>query len=145
MRATLQLLEFWALAFVTLGVAVVLLNIFYGLIGNDLTLHSIGKEAAIAATASLVEGASVWLVLAFIPAAGRALIVPALIVGLIYKLSHLEDWSRYDVLLLLGFQMAIGGFAVSLLIGHFATAFTILFVFAAALVIYGSFAKSFWD
>ena len=145
MHATLQFLEFWALAFVTLGAAVVLLSIFYGLIGNDLTLHSAGKEAAIAVSASLVEGASVWLVITFLPAAGRALIIPALIVGLIYKLSHLEDWSRYDVLLLLGFQMAIGGFAVSLLVGHFATAFTILVAFAAALVIYSSFAKSFWD
>lgn len=145
MHSTLQFLEFWALAFVTLGVAVVLLNIFYGLIGNDLTLHGIGKEAVIAGSASLVEGASVWLVITFVPAAGRALIVPALIVGLIYKLSHLEDWSRYDVLLLLGFQMAIGGFAVSLLRGHFATAVGIALIFAAVLIVFGSFVKSFWD
>jgi len=145
MHATLQLIGFWTLAFVTLASAVVLLNIFYGLIGNDLTLHSLGKEAVIAGSASLVEGASVWLVITFVPAAGRALIVPALIVGLIYKLSHLEDWSRYDVLLLLVFQIAIGGFAVSLLLGHFATAVGIALIFAAGLIVFGSIAKSFWD
>jgi hypothetical protein len=77
------------------------------LIGNDLTLRSLGQEAAMAGIASLVEGAGVWLVASFVPAAARALFVPALIVALIYKVSHLEDWSRYDVALFLAFQTVI--------------------------------------
>ena len=107
MHSALQLLLFWALAFMTLCMALILLNIFYGLIGNDLTLRSLGQEAAMAGIASLVEGAGVWLVASFVPAAARALFVPALIVALIYKVSHLEDWSRYDVALFLAFQTVI--------------------------------------
>jgi len=145
MHAALQLLGLWALAFVTLGLAVALLNLFSGLIGSDLALHPVKKEAAIAGIASLLEGVSLWLVITFVPTAVRALIVPALIVGLLYKVSHLQDWSRYDVLLLLAFQLAIGGFAVALLAGRFATAATILSVFTVAFFVLGIIWKYFLD
>jgi hypothetical protein len=142
MHAAIQLTLFWALAFVTLCSALVLLNIFDSIIGNDLVLHSLGKEAAIAGFASLVEGGCFWIVVSFVPAASRALIVPVLIVALIYKIGHLEDWSKFDVFMLLAFQVAICFFAASLFGGHFQTAVIILVVFAALLAVIAGFMKN---
>ncbi len=142
MHSAIQFLEFWALAFATLCAALVLLNVFDSLIGNGLVLRSAGKEAVIASIASLVEGAGVWLVVTFVPAASRALIVPAILVALIFKVSHLEDWSRYDVFMLLLFQIVVGFVGASLFAGHFGTAIIILAAFAAILTIIAGFAKS---
>jgi hypothetical protein len=142
MHVALQLLLFWGLAFVTLCMALTLLNIFYGLIGNDLTLRSLGQEAAIAGIASLVEGAGVWLVASFVPTAARALFVPALIVAFIYKVSHLVDWSRYDVALFLAFQTVIVCLGLSLFFGHFQVAIIIMAVFGGILALIASIAKS---
>lgn len=135
MQLALHLLIFWALAFVTLSVALVLLTIFFSLIEDDLTLQSVGKEAIIAVVASLIEGASVWVVVTFIPLGARALFIPALIVGLIYKVTHLEDWGRYEIILLLLFQLVVSAFGASLIFGQFAAAFGILFVFAVCLAV----------
>ena len=142
MRSAIQLIGFWALAFVTLSLALVLLNVYYGLIGNDLSLRSLGQEAAIASIASLVEGLSVWLVVSFMPTASRALLIPALIVAIIYKLGHLEDWSRYDILLFLMFQIVIGCSGAFLFFGHFQTVIVIIGVFGAFLAILGSIVRS---
>ena len=144
MHATLQLIVYWAVAFFTLGLAVFLLNIFFGIIGKDFELHGVGAEAAIAGLASLVEAASVLALLSLSSImATRALAIPALIVALIYKIAHLEDWDRFDVLMLLFFQIVIGCFGVSLAFGQFQTAFIILVGFAAVLAVIASFAKSF--
>ena len=142
MHPTIQLLVCWALAFVTLFVALGLLNIFDSAIGHDLSLHGIGKEAVIAGIASLVEGTSVWLVLTYVPSAGRALVVPALIVALIYKASHFEDWSKGDIVMLLVFQLALGLFAGYCIASQFKVAFIILIVFAGLLALIGSIARS---
>jgi hypothetical protein len=69
------------------------------------------------------------------------MVVPGLIVGLIYKLGHLEDWSKGDVFMLLAFQLAIGLFAAFLLGGEYQIAVIFLAVFAASLVVIASFAK----
>ena len=100
-----------------------------------------GQEAVIAGIASLVEGGSAWLVVKFVPAAARALIVPAIIVAIIYKLAHLTDWSRYDVFMLLLFQAVIVAVGGSLLVGQFQAAFVILLVFAFALALVAFFAR----
>jgi hypothetical protein len=142
MHATIQLVAYWAVAFLTLGLAIVLLNIYFGIISNDLELLSMGAEAAIAGVASLVEAASVWAVISYVPAATRALIVPVIIVALIYKITHLEDWERFDIFMLLFFQAVIGCFGVSLMCGHFQAAITILVGFAGVLFIIASFSKS---
>jgi len=134
-QSVLHLLIFWALAFLTLGIALLLLNIFFALIEEDLTLQSPGREALIAAVASLIEGASVWVVVTFIPLGARGLIIPALMVGLIYKVTHLEDWSRYEIISLLLFQLVIAAVGASLLSGHFAAAIGILFIFAVCLAV----------
>ena len=115
--------------------ALLVLNVFFALIEDDLTLQSLGKEALIAAVASLIEAASVWVVITFIPLGARALFVPALIVGLIYKITHLEDWSHYEIILLLLFQVVIAAVGASLLSGHFAAAIGILFIFAVCLAV----------
>ncbi|HEV2435256.1 MAG TPA: hypothetical protein VG077_04595 [Verrucomicrobiae bacterium] len=133
MQLLLHLLIFWVLAFATLGMALLLLSVFFALIEDDLTLHNLGKETMIAAVASLIEGASVWVVVTFIPLGARALFIPALIVGLIYKVTHLEDWSRYEIILLLLFQLVISAFGACLVYGHFVAALGILFIFAVCL------------
>ena len=114
-----------------------MLNIFFALIENDIALHSLGKETAIAAVAALIEGASVWVVVTCIPLglAGRALFIPALIVGIIYKVTHLEDWSHYEIFALLLFQLVIAAFGACLFFRHFSTAFTILVVFFTCLAV----------
>jgi hypothetical protein len=135
MQAALHLLIFWALAFVTLVIALLMLSVFFALIEDDLTLQSAGKEAIIAAVASLIEGASVWVVVTFIPLGARVLIIPALIVGLIYKVTHLLDWGRYEIILLLLFQLVLSAISAILILGHFAAALGILFVFAVCLAV----------
>ena len=121
------------LAFITLCLALLLLAIFFALIENDLSLHNLGKETIIAAVASLIEGTSVWVVVTFIPLGTRALFIPALIVGLVYKVTHLEDWSRYEIILLLLFQLVISAIGACLAFGYFAAALGILFVVAVCL------------
>jgi hypothetical protein len=138
-QPVLHIFELWVLAFVTLGLALLLSAVFFALIENDLTLHSLGKEAAIAAVASLIEGAGVWAVVTFLPLTGpflaSRLFVPAVIVGIIYKATHLEDWSRYEILALLLFQLVISFLGASLLVGHFLVAFGGLFFFAVCLAV----------
>jgi hypothetical protein len=142
MHFAIQLLAFWSFAFVTLCSAVLLLNIFDSIIGNDLTLHSVGREAAIAGSASFVEAACLWLVVTYAPQAiGRAIVVPALIVALIYKIAHLEDWSKGDVFMLLTFQLLTACVAAIMLTGHFLAAVFLLLVFAAILAVIASFMK----
>lgn len=141
MHIAMHLLGFWAIAFATLAAALVLLNIFDGLIGNDLILHSAGKEAVIAGFAALVEGGSLWLVVSFVPSAVRALIIPAIIVALIYKVGHLEDWSRYDVSMLLLFQGVLVGIALCLFFGQFLTALVVVLVFVFALAVIAGFVR----
>ena len=145
MHATIELAEYWALAFLTLGIALVLLNIYFALIGNDLELHSVGSEAAIAGVSSFIEALGFWLVVTFVPGASRALIIPVVIVALIYRVAHYEDWGRFDVFMLLAFQAAIGFFGVSLFFGHFQTAVSILIGFGIVLAVIAAFARSLWD
>jgi hypothetical protein len=142
MHPAIQLLVLWAVAFITVSLALVLLNIYYGLIGYDLTLRSIGQEAVIAGIASLVEAASVWAVVSFIPTASRALFIPALVVAVIYKVAHLEDWSRYDILWFLVFQIVIAASFAFLFLGHFQAAIIICGVFGLFLAIVASIARS---
>jgi hypothetical protein len=147
MHSALLLLAFWALAFVTLCCALVLLNIFDGVIGNDLTLHSARKEAAIAVFASLIEGLGFWAFAVFIPPASRglasrALIVPFIIVFFIYLVAHLEDWNKGDGLMLMVFQIVTGLVAATLLTGHILPALFLLLVFGGILALIASFARS---
>jgi hypothetical protein len=142
MHAAIQLLLFWALAFATLAAALVLLNVFYALIGNDLCLRSVRQEALIAAIAAVVEGGSVWLVSTYARSAMRALFIPALVVAVIYKCAHLEDWSRNDTVLFLVFQIIIASSISLLFSGNFKDVVIMWLVFGVFLTVLGSFARS---
>jgi hypothetical protein len=147
MHAAIELAAFWAIAFLTLCVAVVLLNIFGDVIESDMELLSPGKEAVLAGIASLIEAVGVWLIVLFIPmmyrALGlRAMIIPVMIVALIYKVAHLESWSIFEVGLLLAFQVAIGCLGAALISGHFQAAIMIVVGFGIILAVIASFAKS---
>jgi len=147
MHAAIELFEFWAFAFLTLGAALALLSIFSGVIESDMELLSLGKETVIAAIASLIEAAGVWLIVLFISAmyrglALRAMIIPIIIVGLIYKVAHLESWSIFEAGLLLAFQIAIGCLVASLISGHFQAAVMIVAVFGIILAVVAGIMKS---
>jgi hypothetical protein len=141
MHATLVLLGFWAFAFVTLCLALVALNIYSNVIDYGFTLNSAGREAALAAVWALIEAASVWGVVTSLPAAARALFIPFMLIALIYTLAHLEDWNRFDGVIVLAFQFAIGGFLVCLFSGNFGAALLIAAVFVGVLAVIGSIAK----
>jgi hypothetical protein len=141
----LKILELWALAFLTLAIALTVLNVIWAVIDFDLALHNLGKELLIAGAASLVEGASVAALILLVPhnfltVAARALFIPAIVVGIIYKAAHYEDWSRYEVFLLLIFQILIIGIFLFLLAGHFGSAFLffgVLIVFIGVIITIG--------
>jgi hypothetical protein len=140
MHAAIELAAFWGVAFLTLGVAVILLSIFSSVIESDMELLNLGKEVMIAGVASLIEAAGVWLIVLFISAmyrglALRAMIIPIIIVGLIYKVAHLESWSTFEAGLLLVFQIAICCLVASLISGHFQAAIMIVAVFGIVLAV----------
>jgi hypothetical protein len=142
MPVATQLIIIWAFAFVTLAAAVALLRVYYGLIGKDLILRSLGQEAALAGIASMIEAGSVWSVVTFVPTAAQALFIPMLLVAILYKVCHLEDWSRYDILFLLVFQMFIGFVGTSLFSGHFQTALILVLAFGGALALLANIVRS---
>lgn len=143
----IELVFFWMIAFLTLCAAVLLMNIFGGLIESDMELLSLGKEAYIAGTASLIEALGLWLIVLFISPTFRALglramIIPIIIVGLIYKIAHLESWSVWETGLLLVFQFAIGCLLAALISGHFQAAIMVIVGFGVVLALIAAFAKS---
>jgi len=92
-----QFFEFWGLAFLTLCIALVLLSVFYSLIELDLNLRGVCKELIIASLASLVQGAGFWFTTSLIQGGLRRQVIPGVIVAIIYRLTHLEDWSGYEI------------------------------------------------
>src|SRR5262245_11429117 len=134
--------QFWGLALLTLSVALVLLTVFYRLIDSDLGLHSLRKEAAIALVASFVQGAGFWFTTSLIPGGFRRQIIPGMIVAVIYILTHLEDWSGYEMGGIFLFQMVIWNIGFFMLAGEFKIAAIILTAFAVGLAMIGSIAKS---
>jgi hypothetical protein len=144
MHAVLHILEFWVLAFVSLSITLVLLNIFWDLIEQDLCLKTLGKEAAIAGVASFIEAIGLWLILTFAnsPIGMRGMIIPGLIVGVIYKIAHFEDWTRYEIICLLMFQLIVTTIGAALLTAHFAMAITVAIIFAIILAAIASFVRS---
>jgi len=142
MHAVLMFILVWSLAFISLASAIVLLNIYYSAIGNDLTLRNVGQEAIIAGIASLIEGASAWVIISVLPSAARAMAVPAIVVAILYKFTHLEDWNRYDIGLLLLFQLVLTASVGLLFIGRFEAALVVTAVFGGFLAVIGSFVRS---
>ena len=98
MATATQFFQYWALAFVTLSAALVLLNFFCSLIDSDLDMHSVGKEAAVAGVALAVQGADFWLSASLFQGQPfRRLVIPGLIVTIVYWLAHRPEWRGYEV------------------------------------------------
>jgi len=133
---------YWAAAFVTLCLGLVLLSVFYRLIDSELGLHGFGKEAALAGVASFFQGGGVWLIFTYAPGAGRAMIIPGLIVAILYKLGHMSDWSGYEMGGIFLFQMVLWGVGALLFSGQFKIALAVLLAFGISLSIVASIAKT---
>ena len=133
MAQALHFLAYWLVAFLTLCAALGLLSVFYQVVGSDLGLETLGKEALVAGFASLFEGAALWFVFSILHGGGRVLLVPGIIVFIIYKLHHLTDWSGYEPGILLVFQLAIAYCGIMLFTGQFGTALMVAVVFGIAL------------
>jgi hypothetical protein len=142
MHPALQLLVLWLIAFLTLAAALVLLNLVYNLIGYDLMLRSRGQEITLALVAAFIEGGSLWAVANYVPMAGRALILPAIVIVLLYRLAHLEDWNNYDAGALLLAQLVVAGIGTCLFTGHILAALLILVIVGGALALIASVVRS---
>jgi len=143
MPTATQFLEFWGLSFVTLSVALLLLNLYICFVDSGLDLHSFWKEAMIAGVASAVQGAG-WRFSAslFHGNPFRRLVIPGVIVGIIYWIAYLEDWSGNEIGGIVFFQvgiLTIGGCAFG---GDFKMAAILLVVFGIALAFHASITKS---
>src|SRR5258706_12903956 len=136
MATATQFFQYWALAFGTLCVALLLLSVFYRLIDSDLDLHSLRKEAVIAGIASAVQGAGFWVSASLFHAQPfHRLVIPGAIVGIIYWLSHLEEWNGYEIGGIAFFQAAILSTGLCLIGGQFKLAVIILGAFVLGLAI----------
>jgi hypothetical protein len=141
MHAALLLLGFWAAAFATLCGALVLLNVFDEIIQGELMLKSARTEAMLAGVASLIEGVSLWLMVTYVPGVWRALAFPVIIVMLIYRVGHLEDWKSGHVFMLLIFQVVLVVIGVSLFLGQFGVALVVALAFGLALGVLAAFSR----
>jgi len=90
MASGADFLKYWALSFVTLSAALILLSIFYRLLDSDLGLDEFRKEAVLAVIASAVQGAGFWFSASLFPGDPfRTMLLPGLIVSFTYRLAHL--------------------------------------------------------
>ena len=137
-----QFLEFWAIAFLTLSAALVLCSIFYRLADMDLGLDSWRREVRIALVASLIQGTGFWFTASLVPGGFRSQLIPAIIVAIIYWLTHLRDWSGYEIGAILFFQMVIWNTGAFALAGDFKIAVMILGTALICLGVIGSIARS---
>lgn len=146
MAATIQFLQYWALAFVSLCAALALLSGFYRLIDSDLGLHGLRKEVVIAVVASAIQGASYWFAVSVLQMESawkwRATLLPMAAVGIIYLLAHLEDWSGYEMGGISLFQAVILATGLCLFGGQFGLAIIILSSFLLGLAVIAGVAKS---
>jgi hypothetical protein len=143
MASAADFLKYWALAFVTLSLALFLLSIFYQIIDSDLGLDGFRKEALVALVASTVQAAGFWFSASLFPGDPfRTMLLPGLMVAFIYRLTHLKDWNGLDIGGVFIFQSIIIGTAFCLTAGHFKLAAIVLAVFIGGLAIIGSIAKS---
>ena len=137
-----EFFEYWGLAFATLCAAVLLTNVFFSLIDTSIGLHGWAREARIAVVASLVQGTGFWFTASLVPGGIRRQVIPALIVAIIYWLTHLEDWSGYEVGAILFFQVVIWNAGGFLLAGEVKVAVLIVAAAAACLAFIASVARS---
>jgi hypothetical protein len=142
MATVAQFFQYWALAFVTLSAALVLLNYYCRFIESDLNFHSVGKEAVVVGVASAVQGAGFWFSASLFQGQPfRRMVIPGIIVAIIYWITHLPDWSGYEVGGIAYFQMALLATGLCLLRGEIQLAAMILGLFFIGLMVIAGIAK----
>jgi hypothetical protein len=108
----------------------------------DLGLDSWRREARVALVASLVQGTGFWFTASLLPGGLRRQVIPAIIVAIIYWITHLKDWSGYEIGVILFFQMVIWNAGAFVLSGDFKIAVIILGATALSLGLIASVARS---
>ena len=144
MLSATQFFQYWALAFVTLCIALLALHAFYQLVDSHLSLHHWGKELGIAVTASFFQGGGFWVsAWLFHGEAFRrpVLVIPFAIAGMIYWISHAQDWSGYEVGGIALFQAMFLSTGACVYTSEFKLAAMILGIFAIALAGIASIAR----
>jgi hypothetical protein len=68
--------------------------------------------------------------------------IPLVIITLVYRVAHLEDWPHIEAVILLLFQAAIVGVSLALILGHFLMAAIVLGGFAVFLGLFAGLAKN---
>ena len=102
------------------------------------------KESVIAGIASGIQGAGFWVSASLFdgdPFHSKVLVIPLALVGFVYWIGHLEDWSGYEIGGIALFQGVILTIGVCLSRGDFKFAAIILGIFIIGLMIMGSIAK----
>lgn len=85
-------LIFWMIMFVSLAVALAVLNPIYSMFGADLGLKGFRRESVIAIVVSVLQAGILWAVLEVTGAVlGEALLGAATVLYLSYKLTHLSN------------------------------------------------------
>lgn len=146
-HAASHFLLFWFFAFATLMFAVFLLSLFTNLMDNQIELLTVKSEFLIAASVSLLEGGGLWLISWLVapaarPMAMRAMIIPLFMAALIYKIAHLEDWGKFEVIFLFLLQLFVAVIAACLIAAQFTAAFAMLAAMAFAVFLLVSFART---
>ncbi len=135
-----EFFRLWGLAFLTLCVGLVLLNVYWRLIESDLGLKSVATEIGIAAAASFVQGVEMWFTASLL--GFRRVVISGICVVIIYWATHYKEWSGYEVGGILLFQMVVWGLGLLLVAGMFKVAFMVLVVFVLCLALVASIARS---
>ena len=137
-----QFFEYWAVAFLTLCTALLLGSIFFARMDMDLGLHGLWREVRIAVVASLVQGTGLWFSSSLVPGGFRKQVIPTMIVAFVYWLTHLGEWSGYEIVVILFFQALVWFTGAAVLAGQFKIAAIILIAAAAGLAFIAAVAKS---
>ena len=145
------LIEFgllWIGALASLGVALLLMLLYFRILGSDLSFNSVPKELVLALVVSALQAGLVWFTLPYMRGAppssvdGQAIyLIPGLVSLLFYNLAHVSDWDQYESPGLAMFQFVIVSIAGNFIQGAFGLGVLVLTAFATILCIVGAFAK----
>ena len=143
MASATQFFQFWALAFVTLSVALMVLSAFCRFVDPDLELLGPTREGIVALVASAAQGGGYWFSASLFPGHPfHRMVIPGMIVAIIYWLTHLEEWSGYEIGGIAYFQGAILSVGLLLVHGEYQLAILISAAFMVGLAIIAGIAKS---
>jgi hypothetical protein len=133
----------WLAAFGALVAALLLLFVYFRVLGSDLGLNTWRQELMLALVTSAAQAGWSSFVEKLAPTYVRGeWIIPALICLLFYKLSHLEDWDQYEVPAVALSQMLLIVAGHQYLAGQYQFATILLGIFGTILFLIGSIIRS---